>query len=245
MPTLFYRNPTPLNARQHTNVGLREIRNFSFARPTNAIPVNLVEFPQIARHYPIAFVGGAEAYPAAIVGLKEGNLFVDSDGRWKPGCYIPGYVRRYPFILADDKNRGLLSLCVDEEVLGEGGQKLFEDDKPTPVTDRALKFCMSYHAAALPTQEFANAVIELDLLSDRQATAQLNDGGSFVLTGFKTIDNDKVSKLSPDVLADLNARGWLAHVFAMSQSMTNWGELVELLSALDETNGRKDRKSKN
>ena len=112
MSTLFYRNPVLLNAGQHAASGLREIRDFSFAREANAIPVNLVEFPLVARHYPIAFVGGDNPYPAAIVGLKEGNLFIDGEGAWKPGCYVPAYVRRYPFIFADDKDRGLLSLCV-------------------------------------------------------------------------------------------------------------------------------------
>jgi hypothetical protein len=246
MSTLFYRNPVLLSAGQHAAVGLREIRDFSFARDANAIPVNLVEFPLVARHYPIAFVGGSDPYPAAIVGLKEGNLFVDGEGAWKPGCYVPAYVRRYPFIFADDKDRGLLSLCVDEEVLSaEGTQKLFEDDKPTPATDRALEFCKSYHAAAMPTQAFAKAVADQGLLNERQATAQLNDGGSFVLTGFKTLDPEKLTKLPGEVLADWNGRGWLQPLFTMAQSMTNWGELVDLLAAVDEATGRKSRKSKN
>ena len=245
MSTLFYRNPVLLNAGQHAAVGLREINDFSFAREANAIPVNLVEFPLVARHYPIAFVGGDDAYPAAIVGLKEGNLFIDGEGAWKPGCYVPAYVRRYPFIFADDKDRGLLSLCVDEGVLGEGGQALFEDAKPTAATDRALEFCKSYHAAAMPTQEFAKAVIGQGLLTDRQASAQLNDGGSYVLTGFKTIDGEKLRDLPADVLADWNAKGWLQPLFTMAQSMTNWGELVDLLATVDEATSRKGRKSKN
>ena len=87
---------------------------------------------------------------------------------------------------------------------------------------------------------------DADLLSDRQATAQLNDGGSFVLTGFKTIDPEKLSKLSGDLLGDWNAKGWLGPLFTMAQSMTNWGELVDLLAAVDEATVRsKGRKSKN
>ncbi len=66
-----------------------------------------------------------------------------------------------------------------------------------------------------------------------------------MLTGFKTIDGEKIAKLSGEVLADWNAKGWLAPLFAMAQSMTNWGELVDLLAAVDETTARKSRKSKN
>jgi hypothetical protein len=199
-----------------------------------------------ARHYPIAFVQGTDAYPAAIVGLKEGNLFVDAKGDWKSGCYIPAYVRRYPFIFADDQQRGLLSLCVDEDVLKDkDGRPLFDDDKPSAFTDQALAFCKDYHAAGLATQAFAKAVVEQDLLTERQVTARLKSGGAFVLTGVKTIDEDKLAKLSGEVLADWNAKGWLKPLFSMVQSSANWGDLVELLAANEDVPAARSRKTKN
>ncbi len=233
MSTLFYRNPVLINRVRHASLGLKEIDTFEFARQTNAIPVSLVEFESAARAYPIAFVGSDEPYPAAIVGLKEDNLFVDAGGAWKAGAYVPAYVRRYPFIFADDKDRGLLSLCVDEpSLVAEGGSPLFEGDGPSAFTTRALDFCKQYHAAALPTQAFARAVVEQDLLADRQVNAKLRDGAAYVLNGVKMIDEEKVAKLSGEVLADWNAKGWLKGLFTIIRSGANWTELGDMLAAV-------------
>ena len=170
---------------------------------------------------------------AAIVGLKEDNLFVDAGGAWKAGAYVPAYVRRYPFIFADDKDRGLLSLCVDEpSLVADGGTALFEGDGPSAFTTRALDFCKQYHAAALPTLEFARAVVEQDLLADRQVNAKLKDGAAYVLNGMKMIDEDKVAKLSGKVLAEWNAKGWLKGLFTIIQSSANWPDLGDMLAAV-------------
>ena len=233
MSTLFYRNPVLINRALHASLGLKEIETYEFARQTNAIPVSLVEFQPAARAYPIAFVGNDEPYPAAIVGLKEDNLFVEAGGAWKAGAYVPAYVRRYPFIFADDKDRDLLSLCVDEpSLVAEGGSPLFEGDGPSAFTTRALDFCKQYHAAALPTQAFARAVLEQDLLADRQVNAKLKDGAAYVLNGVKMIDEEKVAKLSGEVLADWNAKGWLKGLFTIIQSGANWTELGDMLAAV-------------
>ena len=233
MSALFYQNPVLINRSRHASLGLRDIETFEFARQTNAIPVNLVELQAAARTYPIAFVGSDEPYPAAIVGLKEDNLFVDAGGAWKAGAYVPAYVRRYPFIFTDDKDRGLLSLCVDEpSLVAEGGSPLFEGDGPSAFTTRALDFCKQYHAAALPTQAFARAVVEQDLLADRQVNAKLKDGAAYVLNGVKMIDEEKVAKLSGEVLADWNAKGWLKGLFTIIQSGANWTELGDMLAAV-------------
>ena len=232
MSTLFYRNPVLINLGQHASLGFKPTDGYGFARETNAVPVNLIEFQAVGRDYPIAFVGGAEPYPAAIVGLKEDNLFVGADGAWKAGAYVPAYVRRYPFIFADDKDRDLLSLCVDEpSLVAEGGAPIFEGEGPSPFTSRALDFCKQYHAAALPTQVFASAVVEQDLLAERQVNVTLKDGRSYVLNGVKMIDEDKVAKLSGEVLADWNAKGWLKGLFAIIQSGANWGDLGDMLAA--------------
>ncbi len=233
MATLFYQNPVLINRSRHASLGLKDIEAFDFARQTNAIPVNLVELQSAARTYPIAFVGSDEPYPAAIVGLKEDNLFVDAGGAWKAGAYVPAYVRRYPFIFADDKDRGLLSLCVDEpSLVADGGTPLFEGDGPSAFTTRALDFCKQYHAAALPTLEFARAVVEQDLLADRQVNAKLKDGAAYVLNGMKLIDEDKVAKLSGKVLAEWNAKGWLKGLFTIIQSGANWTQLGDMLAAV-------------
>jgi hypothetical protein len=227
-----------LDSVRHADLALQELDDLGFARASNAIPINLIEFPLVARNYPIGFLGeGEELYPVAIVGLQADNLFVDGKGRWKPNVYIPAYVRRYPFIFAENTEATELSLCLDDSpkvISKKGGKKLFESGKPTEVTERALEFCKSYHAAALATRPFSKALVDAGLLVERQANAELKTGGSFVLNGFKTIDEEKLRAVSAKTLGQWNAQNWLLPIYTQIESMLNWGELVDLMAARKE-----------
>ncbi|MDR3507143.1 MAG: SapC family protein [Caulobacteraceae bacterium] len=234
MSTLLYDNPMLLDSVRHADLRLKDLNDLSFAAHTNTIPINLVEFPLIARHYPIGFVGeGKDATPMAIVGLGKENLFIDEKGQWKPGVYIPAYVRRYPFIFGAGNDPNQLSLCIEDSpnVLTKvGGKPLFEDGKPSDATERALEFCRSFHNAALSTEPFAKALHGADLLTERQANAELNGGGAFVLKGFKSIDEAKLRKVTAKTLGQWNEKNWLTPIFASIQSTLNWSNLVDLMA---------------
>ena len=44
---------------------------------------------------------------------NEENLFVDADGAFDYRAYIPAYVRRYPFVLANDETQDRMIVCID------------------------------------------------------------------------------------------------------------------------------------
>jgi hypothetical protein len=233
MPVL-YTNPVPLDSQKHANRGLRGIADLKFARATNTIPINMVEFPLAARDYPIGFIGPKDnLFPAAIVGLQKDNLFVDEQGHWKAGAYIPAYVRRYPFILGEAGGDAKLILCIDDtpEVMAEGvGQPLFKNGQPTAAAQQAIDFCNAYRAAAEETAPFVKALLAAGLLVDRQANAKLNTGASSALTGFKAVDEEKLRSLPARTLNQWNGRNWLVPLYAHIQSMNNWGDLVDQLA---------------
>lgn len=234
---LFYKNPRPLDSVRDADLKVPQIFDLSFAREVNTIPIHLAEFPQIARDYPIAFVGDA-AVPMAIVGLQRENLFIDKDGHWKPGVYVPGFVRRYPFIFADTEVKGEYKLCIDdtpETVSLTEGRALFEDGQPSELTNQAAEFCRVYHQGAMATDAFAKAVLNAGLLVERQADTQLAAGPSFRLRGFKSVDPEKLRKLPARTLGQWNDKNWLAPLYAHIQSMTNWNTLVDLLATQNRT----------
>src|SRR5215469_5033029 len=129
---MFYASPRPLDRAQDTNLRVSRPTHFRFAANTNAIPLLIDEFPMAASYYPIVFAAGGAPVPAAVVGLKnDSNLYLDKEGRWQNGAYLPAYVRRYPFILMDDPEQKQFVLCIDEasDMLSETGEyALFEDE---------------------------------------------------------------------------------------------------------------------
>lgn len=231
---LFYHKPTLLDSNVHDKTGLSKNNTFAFASGANAIPVNLVEFPQLAHYYPIAFARDAVATPVAVVGVRDNeNLFVNDNGEWTPNVYIPAYVRRYPFILSENPDGSALSLCIDDApgVMVKDGEKFFDDKKqPTQMSKNAMEYCRSYHMAAKQTQLFGQALAESGLLVDRAAELTLAGGQRISFSGFRIIDEEKFNKLPEKTLVEWRNKGWLAGAYAHLFSGLQWGNVSRMLN---------------
>lgn len=235
MPPLFYRRPMALAPELHFGLALKMPGHYGFAREANAIPLNVSEFSLAARHYPIVFTDIAPMTPVAVVGLASTrrNLFVDEAGRWRPGVYVPAYVRRYPFIFIEDRRRKEFTLAIDE---GAGllerhdgpEDKLFWEGKPTALVERALAFCSEYQANVDLTRRFCAAIDEEKLLSDKEAGIALADGRRFRLTGFRMVEEARFDKIPGREFLKLRRRRFLHPIYLHLLSMANWAGLVDL-----------------
>ena len=229
MRPLFYENPVALHPSAHGAAGLAEALDYGFARRTNAIPISLAEIPLAAISYPIAFTTEGGARPVAVVGLRtDENLFVDADGRWRDGAYVPAYVRRYPFILAEyeEGEDAGIQLCIEdhpEVLLNGGGQPLFANGEPSRLVTSAFDFCKSVRAADLATAPFVEALVACGVLEGRAATIQLPTGGDLKMAGFATIDEAKLRSLPDEAFLLLRRQGWIGAIYAQIQSTLNWG----------------------
>lgn len=229
---LFYKQPRALDANTHRNSRLKDNATFGFSRASNSVPVNGIEFALAQRHYPIVFTGSGKAFPAAVLGLRvDENLFVEADGRWVEGLYVPAYVRRYPFVFIEAPEDKLI-LAIDEGsglLVDDGPHKLFDEaGKPTPLVNGALQFCGAYQANFKQTLEFVDSLIENDLLVDNRANAVLASGERLALGGFKVIDEEKFKKLPAAVLKVWRDQGWLGWVYAHFFSLSGWNALAAL-----------------
>ena len=234
---LFYTDPQPLDAEKHKEYGLIENFGLGFTSGVNAVPINLVEMPQICHHYPIAFSPDESSTPVAIMGLRDTeNLFLTSDGGWKTSGYIPAYIRRYPFIFSEMPGSDQLSLCVDMDakvVAKDGGQPFFDKDgNPTDLSKNALEFCKSYHAAAQQTIELSKALNENGLLIERQAEINLYDNRRINFSGFRIVDEEKLGNLDDKVFLEFRKKGWLPYIYAHLFSGAQWQNLTRLLNEI-------------
>ena len=87
-------------------LGLRRIdRPFAFAAGAQAVPLTVTEFPVAALSFPIIFAGDRRQ-PLAVMGVSgDANMFIQPNGYFEAGVYVPAYIRRYPFVLANDSAR--------------------------------------------------------------------------------------------------------------------------------------------
>ncbi len=232
---LFYRDLHPIDARRHAGTSLKSRLGCGFARSTNVVLLNGVEFEPAARHYPIVFLSTPVPAALAVLGLRTGeNLFVDKAGDWRAGAYVPAYVRRYPFIFHRSDNGQQYTLCVDEaaDALEKGeARPFFVDGQPSEVTKTALAFCAAYQRDNDDTRAFIDAVAAQGLLVRNKLDVRLQSGERLSLEGFEVIDRARFDALPDAVIAAWRRRGWLAFVYAHFFSLTSWAHLIDLAAA--------------
>lgn len=241
---LFYSQPAPLDAKLHAALGLKKNFGLSFTTKVNAVPVNMIEMPQICHFYPIAFSPDGNATPVALLGLRDNeNLFVNAQGEWAPDTYIPAYIRRYPFIFSELPGNDQLTLCVDMQpgiVDEDSDQKFFDaDGKPSRLAQNALEFCKSYHAAAQQTLAFSKALADSGLLVDRQAEINVSGGQRINFSGFRIVDEQKLADMPDKDFMEWRRRGWLPFLYAHLFSGAQWQRLTNLLRQRAEPEGKK------
>lgn len=231
---LFYRSPKVLLPAAHSQRSLAKQPDYGFAAQTNAVPLVAEEIPVAARHYPVVFSDEAVAHPVALLGVRaQQNLFVDDQGRWQAGAYVPAYVRRYPFIFLENDAGTELTLCVDEAaaqfVEGRANPLFDLHGEPTTLARSALAFCRDYQAQHLAAVEFSKAVSAAGLFTDHRADLTLRDGQRMSLAGFKVIDENRFARLPDATLLEWRRKGWLPMVYGHFFSIGAWSALVDRL----------------
>jgi hypothetical protein len=237
---LFYGKPEPLSVENHGALGVSPTdRPYAFVAKSHIVPLTVTEFAPAALSYPVIFVGDARQ-PVAVMGLRpDQNLFVE-EGLFKPDAYIPAYVRRYPFVFANDETQQRLILCIDRDApfVTEGGaQPLFTDGQPSPFTQQAMEFCNSFEQERLRTESFVALVKELDLLETREATFTPRDasgqpaGEVQKIAEYYAVSEDKLRALPAEKLVELRDNGALGQIYAHLTSLQGWDRLVALTFA--------------
>ncbi|MEO7068375.1 MAG: SapC family protein [Rhodanobacter sp.] len=241
---LFYEHPVPLNRTEHKDLRLKAIPNVKFAMSAHSVPLTGAEFAVAARDLMILFAGNdvKDAGPVALLGLRQGeNLYIDAEGQWAPNTYIPAFVRRYPFILAEkpkDQEGDDFTVFLDDSYEGfhaEEGERLFnEDGTDTEMLSNAVRFLGDFQQNVTRTRWFVEQLNKHDLLEPRNIRLQKDpkdgsQGNAINLNGLFVINEEKLLKLDEKTAAEFAREGVYGWIYAHLMSLTNIDRLAQRL----------------
>lgn len=187
------------------------------------IPAVVDEFELAAPDLAIAFLPTADGVSAVFVTATApgNNCYVSDAGVWT-GAYVPAYLRRYPFIIGDIAGSESV-LCIDESYAGfaaDHGEALFNSDGSRgEALAKALAFAQTYRDAATRTEAFCKQLAAFGLFQAATLDITAPDGSRSTVHGLQIIDEQALSALSGDRLAQLNAAGFLRAVYAQITSL--------------------------
>ena len=229
----FYNKIAVLNAKHHGNWSLTRSEDMSYAAKANVIHLQASEFGGALMSFPIVFVGKEDKLnPAILTGVeKNKNLFVGANGQWQ-SPYVPAYVKRYPFLMANGENDQLL-VCIDESYkgfnqMGDGDALFTSTGQSTDFTNQAVDFLEQFERYHLQTQMLCKTIAELDILEPLKAEFKVpnNAKPSVHIEGFLVVSREKLAKLSGEQMIKLRDNGVLELIYYHLASLKQFDRLM-------------------
>jgi hypothetical protein len=230
---LFFNDITALDKVAHRSLSLpAQRKNFAFAAQANLLPLTFAEVGQALHSYPIVFVAeGTTVALVALTDLKPGsNRFVQANGEWRAGAYIPAYVRGYPFISVRATEQTEPVLALDPQAAdfkAPGGQPLLlADGAPSEQLKGIMAFQGEYRMLSERTHAMVQALKDAGVLEDGSLQLQANAGGEpQQIGGFMVVSEAKLKALPTEVLKKLMDADALGLAYAQMFSMGSLGNL--------------------
>lgn len=199
----MYKNLEIINTIEHKNTAIKQVQDFSYAKEQTNAPLTIAEFYEACKNYPIFFAKDTnnEWFASAMLGYKDKeNLFVDDKGTWAKNCYIPAFIRRYPFVFVNQPDNQF-ALAVESEYKSEDEndsiRKLFiKDGKNSEFLNGVLNFLTQFQNDATATSKFIKQLEAWELLEEKNATITTQENQTYNINGFYIVNEEKLQHLS-------------------------------------------------
>ncbi len=241
----IYQKPIFLNSVHHKLVKVAPVSNYKFARELNSVLVVGQEFLEAAKYFPLVFTKEQDGsvIPVAILGLRNNeNLFIEEDGKWRLGIYIPIYFRRYPFILASNKSQdGAFTVCVDSTYEGfdsKDGLQLFDEGgNQTEEFKKTVELLRNYQSQFESTKNMLKILEEYKLFKEVSANITLPAGEKIGLGGLTMVDEEAMFKLEDEKIIKLFRLGYFSLIYAHLYSLSNFRSLMMMADKKEGSKG--------
>ena len=227
-----------LNNIDHRDLRIDTRRSAALGDDVAFVATFPAEFRDLQAHYPIVFRKDAEGAlsPVALLGFQEGhNLFLKGDPaggeRWD-AAYLPLAIERHPFLIGRGGDDVTVHIDLDSpRVRSDDGEALFrEHGGNTDYLDRIASVLLTLHNGLQRVPAFIEALLARALLESFVLDVELDDGSVNRLTGYYTINEERLRALDAEALGELHAAGYLEPVFMAVASVSNFRGLIDRMN---------------
>lgn len=200
------------------------------------------EFRNLQAHYPIVFAKSPQTgqfQALALLGLDVGeNLFLSDRGWDVP--YVPLTVARQPFLIGSQSTPGSASAAesvvhvdlASPRVSRESGEAVFlPQGGMSDYLQNITSMLREIDEGMQTVNPFMATLLELDLLEGFTLNIELDNDTQCQVSGYYTINEDKLSTLSEQELYSLQQRGYLLPLYMAIASLSNFRDLIERKNA--------------
>ncbi|GHC02772.1 SapC family protein [Thermomonas carbonis] len=222
-----------LNNIDHRDLRIDTRRGAALGDDVAFVATFPAEFRDLQAHYPIVFRKDAQGVlsPVALLGFQEGhNLFLD--GECWDAAYLPLGIERHPFLIGRGGDDVTVHVDLDSpRVRSDAGEALFrEHGGNTDYLDRVASVLLTLHNGLQRVPAFVDALLARDLLESFVLDVELDDGSVNRLTGYYTINEERLRALDAMALGELHAAGHLEPVFMAVASVSNFRGLIDRMN---------------
>jgi len=194
------------------------------------------EFRNIQAHYPIVFHKSVDGkfQSIALLGFQDKeNLFLGPDGWDAP--YVPLTIERQPFLIGFRDREPLVHIdLASPRVSRTEGEALFREyGGSSDFLERMSSVLLTIHQGLEAMPAFIDALLQHDLLESFVLDVELNDRSQHRLTGFYTINEERLGTLDAGGLERMHKTGYLQAIYMALASLSHFRDLIERRNRLN------------
>ena len=207
----------------------------------------VTEFLEIQKEYPILFrkaPDSGEFQAVVLLGLKQDeNLYLTNDNGtngWS-GRYIPAVVARGPFSIGLQKQIDggqevvvpMVHVDLDHPKVStvEGEAVFSRQGGNTPYLDGINDILNLIRDGVAFNRQMFNLFEKMELIEPLDIKVDLDNLDKLRLTGFFTVNAERLAALAADQLKELSDAGYLQAAYLVVASLSNVKRLVEMKNA--------------
>jgi len=228
-------NPVLLNNIEHKDLRIITRHGSDLDESHPFVPTFPAEFRLLQAHYPIIFRKESEDAPfepIALFGFEANeNLFL-SENSWDAAT-LPLLVDRLPFLIGRNGDELMIHIDLDSPRISktEGEPIFLEHGGMSPYLENVNQMLVTVHHGMQSNAAFIETLVKHELIESFSLDVTLDDGSQNRLSGFYTINEERLEALDPAVVGELHKAGFLAPIYYQLASLSNFRALIDRKNA--------------